>query len=697
MTQVFPFLIIAAVPLASFLSFFIQPMMGKQLLPIYGGASATWLGTMLYFQLTLLLGYSWAAWLVRQPVRVQVGGTCGLALLAMFTFHLPSEQAVIAPTIGTVLWRLSLSSLPAMLLLFSVSPLLHGWLQRRGQEVPYYLYAISNLGSLAAVLLYPFVIETNLGIREQTFYCRSILIITSGLLAAAGYILLRSEDAANTQRAPNRSTETTSFGLMAAWLGLSALTCIGMLGATYHLASEIGSSPVAWVGPFGLYLLSFTATFSERWRRWMTLTTVAWLAVSLTGFMVMKGFSAATVDYHRAWWLLSLTASGSFLGNALLHSLRPAQRFEKYYLFMAAGGVIGGLLSVTVIPHLFLFTRPIEFVIASGVLLTIGVLWLTGRREPSIVLVTSVVLFAPVLGLGGWQAMQETASGARVLHFRDLYGHIMITLNPTNAVLSSDTTTHGSQLNADPAARRHPTLYYSEGTGVGRVLERLQAQRPAMHVGVIGLGAGTLAAYARKGDVYDFWEIDPKIIRVAGEYFTYVSDSPGQINLILGDGRKAVESSQTDYDVLVIDAFTGDGIPSHLLTREAIGQYQRRLNARDGLLLIHVSTRYTKLFPVVEATARTLGSYTIDVVSDISGSTADRDWDPTHTEYVIVCQSEKKVSEVAAWFPAEEDNGRVKRKITTVQPPLVNSQLIWSDDRNAAIDSLDLSRFLQGP
>ena len=301
-----------------------------------------------------------------------------------------------------------------------------------------------------------------------------------------------------------------------------------------------------------------------------------------------------------------------------------------------------------------------------------------------------------MIGLGLQQTGLETANGARVHHIRDLYGHIMITLNPTSAVLSSDTTTHGSQLNADAAARRRPTLYYTESTGIGRTLERLQAQRPAMRVGVIGLGAGTLAAYARKGDICDFWDIDPKVIRVAREYFTFVADSAGQINLVLRDGRKALEDSKSDYDVLVVDAFTGDGVPPHLLTREAITVYQRRLAARDGLLVVHASTRYSRLFPVVEATARTLGRSTIDVVTDITANTADRDWDPTHTEYLIVCRPEE-MNDISAWFPEEEDKGRVKHKVTTIQSPLINSQLVWSDGRNAAIDSFELGRFLFEP
>ena len=691
LTQVLPVLVIAAVPLAAFLSFSIQPIMGKRLLPIYGGTSGTWLGCMVYFQIALLLGYSWAAWLVRKSIAFQMTATTILAVLAVVTFQLPSDSAE-AASIARVVWRLSYTTLPAMVLLFSTSPLLHGWLRRRGEEIPYYLYSISNAGSLLAVLMYPFFIETNLGLSDQTSYWHGLLLVLAGLLVAAGYLLRRATP--NSQTLPPAETSAPiAPGHFALWLWLSALTCIGMLGATYHLSAEIGSSPLAWVGPFSAYLLSFMVAFSGRWRPWMTMTTLVWLAVSLTGFMVVKGYTAATVNAGTAWWLLSLTASGSFLGNALLHSVRPAQRFERYYLVLAAGGVIGGLLSAAVIPYLL--SRPIEFELASAALLTTGLLWLTGRRDLGTIVVVASVLFIPVIGLGTHQAHLE-APNALMTHSRDLYGHIMVKTDARSVVLSSDTTTHGSQLTVDAAARRRPTLYYTESSGIGRTIEHFQATRPSLRVGVIGLGAGTLAAYSRTPDTYDFWDIDPKSIRVARANFSFVAEAAGKVNLVEQDGRKALEDSKIDYDLIVIDAFTGDGIPSHLLTAEAMALYFRRLSARNGLLVVHASTRYSRLFPVVEATARTLNHTSIQVLTDISDSLTARDWDPTHTEYIVICRPEQ-TSEIINWFPVDEDKGRVKRLVRTIESPLYNTQLIWTDDRNAALDTLDLGQFLFVP
>ncbi|OYV01242.1 MAG: hypothetical protein CFE26_23125, partial [Verrucomicrobiales bacterium VVV1] len=175
--------------------------------------------------------------------------------------------------------------------------------------------------------------------------------------------------------------------------------------------------------------------------------------------------------------------------------------------------------------------------------------------------------------------------------------------------------------------------------------------------------------------------------------FTYVAESPGKVDLILRDGRKALEESKKDYDVIIIDAFTGDGVPSHLLTREAMTVYFKRLAARNGLLVVHASTRYSKLFPVIEATARTLGRSSLGVVTEITSATDTRDWDATRTEYVVVGSLEV-MRPLAAWFPLEENPDRIRRTLTVVNAPLIERQFIWTDDRNAALDAFDLGQFL---
>jgi spermidine synthase len=210
---------------------------------------------------------------------------------------------------------------------------------------------------------------------------------------------------------------------------------------------------------------------------------------------------------------------------------------------------------------------------------------------------------------------------------------------------------------------------------------------------VVGLGAGTLAAYARPGDELVFYDIDPKIEAVARRHFTYLADARGKVRVEVADGRRALEASAADYDLIVIDAFMGDGVPAHLLTREALEIYQSRLKARDGVLVVHATLRYSQLYPVVAATARTVGWESMEVTTDIRESLADRDWDPARSSYILA-GSFSRAKEWSGWYPLEEDNERVKRKVTTLSSVIAGPRNTWTDDRAAALDTLDLSLWL---
>ena len=684
--------IFAVVPLAAFLSFSVQPLAGKLLLPVQGGAASTWLGTMLYFQTTLLLGYGWAVWLLRRRRGFQAAATAGLALAAVVCNRLGWVQASPWTGLGGILVTLAVATLPAMVLLFSIAPLMHGWFRGRDRPVPYFLYAFSNAGGLAAVLLYPLVIERHVGLADQIFLWQGLLWALAGLTVAGGLAFLRCLDAGAP--VPDPAAEPAGLRRIATWIGLSALTCLGMLGATHHLTAEIGSGPVAWVGPFGAYLLSFLVIFSGGWQPRFTLACLGWLAVSFSGFMLTKGVSNATVNGPTAFWLLSLTAAGSFFGTGLLHESRPKERFDLFYLSAAAGGVLGGLLASFAAP--FLFVRPTEFLVVSCVLLMLGLVRMLGPRQVLPVVVALVIVAAPVVGLVWQQRRAEAAGSMRIRRFRNIYGCSTLRYEEGGLVLSNETTTHGSQLTADAASRRRPTLYYTESTGVGRVIEELQKARPAIAVGVVGLGAGTLATYARPADTMTFWDIDPKAIRIARDFFTFIPDSPGQIHLERRDGRKGLAASRADFDVIVIDAFTGDGIPPHLITREALAVYLARLESRDGILAIHVTNRYTNVVPIVGATAHMLGWSSLEVVTKINKTTPTRDWDFTETHYILVFRP-TRLTQIVSWLPEQEDDGRVTRFLVAFEPRPPGETVVWTDDRHAEIDALNLVRYLTNP
>ncbi|MGA3007846.1 MAG: fused MFS/spermidine synthase [Opitutaceae bacterium] len=695
-SKVLFWIVSAVVPLAAFLAFAVQPMVGKMLLPAQGGAASTWLGVMLYFQLTLLLGYVWAVWLLRRRPFTQVSVTAGLALVGILFTWLGWVERSPWTGLGGIVSTLALATLPAMVLLFSSAPLMHGWMRRRGQAVPYYLYAFSNAGGLAAVILYPFTIERAIGLSDQMSVWRGLLFGFAALIVASGLAYLRSDDPASVaEPAAGPIFDPVTLAQAAKWTSLSALTCLGMLGATHHITAEIGSSPLAWTGPFGAYLLSFLVTFSGGWTPRFTRACLLWLAISLTGFMLTKGVSNAAVDTHAVLWLMSLSAAGSFFGNGLIYESRPKERFDFFYLSLAAGGVLGGLLASLGAPVLFL--RPSEFLVVSCVWLTLGLLLFIPRRDALAAAIAIVIVLAPVCGLVLQQTHDEAAGAVRVRRFRNIYGCTTVRSVANGVVLSNETTTHGSQITTDAETRRHPTLYYTENSGAGRVIEGLQRLHPSVRIGAVGLGAGTLAAFARPGDHVDFWDIDPKAIRIAHDFFTYLSDSKGTIEIEQKDGRKGLETSAADYDLIVVDAFSGDGIPPHLLTREALAAYFSRLNKRQGLLAIHATNRFSALFPIIGATANTLGWSAVDVSTEISGTAADRqsDWDPTNTEYILVCRPEQ-LGSVTAWLPAGEDNNRVTRTVTTYAPEPPGNTTVWTDDRHAALDALNLRAYLLG-
>ena len=675
-----------AVPLASFLAFSVQPLVGKLLLPVQGGTAPAWLGTMLYFQTTLLLGYGWALWLLRRPVRFQVAAMGGLALIAVTVSRLRWVLEGDWTGYWGILLTLALATLPAMVLLFSIGPLMHGWLRRRGQPVPYHLYAGSNAGGLAAVVLYPFTIERVIGLSDQMFIWHGLLFVTACLTAIAALCYLR---VGLSVAAPNDAPETIPYSRTTAWLGLSALTCLGMLGATHHLAAEIGSNPTAWVGPFGVYLLSFLVTFSGWWQPRYTLACLGWLALSLTGFMLTKGVSGATVNGWAAFWLMSTTAAGSFFGNGLLYERRPKERFGFFYVALATGGIAGGLFASLGAP--FFFLRPSEFLAVSCLLLILGLVRLLARRDVLTVAVAILIISAPVAGLVLQQTRDEAIGATRIRRFRNIYGYTMLKSVEDGLVLANETTTHGTQITTSRETRRHPTLYYTPSSGVGRVIAETQKANPAVTIGVIGLGAGTLAAYARPADTFDFWDIDPQSERIARDFFSFVSDSPGRIHIKQADGRKGLEASPTNYDVIVLDALSGDAMPAHLLTREALAIYFARLQKREGVLVVHSTNRYGTVFPIVGATAQALGWSSLEVTTHSETS----DWDFVDTKYILAFRP-AQLSQVLAWLPAEEDEGRLKRTVNLFDPRPPGETVVWTDDRHAALDALDLPGYLLG-
>lgn len=674
-------MILAAVPLASFLSFSVQPLVGKYLVPWHGGSASTWIATMLFFQTALVLGYLWAFWLGGKPPALQSRVTIALAAVAAVATLLPPPRLLTGAGSIDVLLSLAVALLPALVLLFSTGLLLQRWLQRAHGEVPYYLYAVSNLGSLGALAAYPFWIEPLVGLGVQTLVWRGGLVALVVLLIVIAW---RVRGAAASDESAPAEAEQIPTARKLSWLWLSALTCTCMLGATQHLSAEIGSNPMSWIIPLGIYLASFSVTFTGWWREGATSVCLAVLAVSLTGFMLLKGVAPEPIMGWPALWLILVVAAASCVGTGSLYALRPRREFLQFYVVLGVGGVVGGLFSSLSAPNLL--PRNYEFIGAAALLLATGLVRLVQPAGRLRAAVAAVIVLAPVVGVVWTQESAEADTDQTVYHWRNTYGHVHLIQRPALVTLRSETTLHGAQVISTEAARRRPTAYYIESSGAGVVLERLQSARAALRVGVVGLGAGTLAAYSRTGDTFTFWDIDPKVFRLASVGFTYLQEARGTIELQRLDGRKGLEAPGAPYDLLVIDAFSGDAIPTHLLTLEAMRTYLDRLAVPGGLLLIHASNRYVDLLPVITRNARALGWEAFRVNTAVKHATAERDYYPARSAYVLV-HPPARTAELEAWFPLSEDAGRVTRTLKRLAPDAPRL-VLWTDDRHSIRDVL---------
>ncbi|RSY88906.1 hypothetical protein DAH66_05320 [Sphingomonas koreensis] len=651
---------VAAILLGSFLLFLVQPMIARMALPRLGGAPAVWNSAMLVYQALLLGGYAYAHWLGRVPVRQQA--MIHLGVLAVAALWLPiglmamqmpadAEPAVWVP------WLLGASIGPLFFAISAQAPLLQRWFAAAsGGRDPYALYAASNVGSFGGLLAYPLLVEPGLALKGQSW------------LWTAGYALVFVAVAACALLLPRRIADqphvhATSPGpsrkRVAHWIALAFVPSGLMLATSSFLTTDIVAVPMLWVLPLGLYLLSFTIAFAAR--RWPAeiLTRFAPVTILMFGGLMIAGHNAhAELNALMALGLLFMV---SVALHTHMYDLRPEpDRLTGFYLAMSVGGALGGVFAALIAPLVFDWTYEYPILIlAAGLLVPqsfllpfFARLWNAEGQGMRIrvllvtVLVASIVwlgLFGPaaqlgekVLGLiylavaliglftigvrlpylivlagalflfGGYRSLAISWEGdART---RSYFGVYTITDLATQKRLAHGTTLHGVQLEGHDLLRRMPTTYYVPGSGVGRAMMAAQAlYGPAARIGVFGLGTGTLACYARPGQDWRFYEIDPAVVELARGPFRFLELCAPRAQVILGDARLRLnEAPAGSLDLLALDAFSSDAVPMHLMTLEAFATYDRVL-AKDGLLLVHISNRFLSLEPVVEAAAKAGG------------------------------------------------------------------------------------------
>jgi SAM-dependent methyltransferase len=590
-----------AIFLGAALLFQIQPLIVKRILPWFGATSSIWTTAVLFFQIALVTGYLYAHWLVRRPRRMIAlhAGllVCSLVLLPVLPSEYWKPQPADVPVIGILLLLSCVVGLPYVQLAATSTLLQAMWNRRYSDEPPYSWYAISNTGSLVGLLSYPLVFEPLWNVRTQASIWSAVYLVYVVLMLA---ILFRARrEAPLVLPAPIGPTFEWS------WVALPAATSMLFLSATSYLSENIAPMPLTWVLPLAMYLISFIVSFAK-------LPAFGRGVSFLVGAIGLLILCIAALDPLLMYHLpvaLALVSCGVLLVCTALHRelylTRPdAHTLTRFYLFLSIGGAVGGVIIGVVAP--LTLPIPIDFVIALAAcaLALTALNWRAGWKPR----ILSAALTGIVLYVSNMHAMALLEGNHDFT--RNFYGTLRIRDEQMPGrpfkvrLLTHGLVHHGSQI-MDPRLRRIPTTYYGYGSGASLAIR--STARPGQRVGIVGLGAGTLAAYARGSDSYRFYELNPAVVRLARSNFTYLSDSPASIEIVIGDGRLSLEREQPqNFDTLLLDAFSSDAVPTHLLTTEAMAVYLRHL-APDGILAFHTTNRALDLESVLSAVASASG------------------------------------------------------------------------------------------
>jgi hypothetical protein len=645
------FLFAASIFLSAFLLFQIQPMVGKFILPWFGGTSAVWSTVMLFFQVLLTGGYAYSYGLIgrirtqRQSVVHILLVAAAIVLLVLLSFVWTSPimpdpswkpQDIGSPILDIFILLIASVGLPYFILA-SNGPLMQAWFSRLFPERSYArLYALSNVGSLLGLLAYPILIEPVFSLRAQGWIWSAGFVLF-GVLAS--WIAVRSGYAtppAQPRADPVSLTEGPSFALISLWIALSAAASLFLLSVTNQITQEVAVIPFLWVLPLALYLLSFILAFSSEQgynRKFYALLFVFSTAATL--FVMLNATSMQVYWQVLAYCLLLFSAC--MLCHGELYLLRPsAEYLTTFYLMVSIGGAVGGVFVSLIAP--MIFNGYWEFFV--GLAMAIAIFLTILRRGQTVDILARARFIFTVFGLVTVMlSLIGTYFSGALYAKRNFYGVIRVHETiPEGSLekaymMSHGITVHGLQF-MSPELRRVPTTYYVAESGAGLAILNQPRYGHIQRVGMLGAGVATLAAYAQPGDMYRLYEINPVAVELAegrGDYFSFVTDSEAEITMILGDARislerELAEGRPQDFDVLVLDTFSSDAIPVHLVTKEAFAIYLEHL-APDGIIAVHITNLHLDLQPVFWQLAQHYGlsMARISYSGDLKGGYAS-DW-----------------------------------------------------------------------
>ena len=631
----------AAIGLGAFLLFLVQPMAARFILPWFGGGPTVWSACLLFFQVALLAGYGYAHLSRRLSLRRQAQLHLALLFLAALTLPIAPSPAwkpvdAAAPA-ARILALLALTVGAPYVVLAATAPLLQDWFARAGSgAAPYRLYAWSNAGSLVALLAYPVVVEPFLALRAQALVWSGLFVTFSLVCAWSAVRLIRLADVADAEAATvDINGETpVSAGDRIMWILLSTCGSGLLLAVTNQLCQNIAVVPLLWIVPLTCYLLTFIVCFADGYRRsiWAPLLLGAAGGAAWVWRMPVENFALQVAS------VAGVLIAGCMTVHGELVRIRPgASRLTSFYLAIAFGGSLGGLSVALVAPAVLDRLWEFPFFAMLSLLLLLIALYRDPRsrlRAGAQPIVWAGLTAAFCAAAMTFVLPSKSDTGIVIARARNFYGVLGVEDDPPGAAeprmrrLHNGRILHGAQF-LDPDKRALVTTYYGEGSGVSLAIQqhpRRLAARP-LRIAVVGLGAGTIAALGETGDTIRFFEINSAAETFARRYFTFLSGSRASVSVAIGDARLSLERGLRDgssagvYDVIAVDAFSGDAIPVHLLTREAVALYVAAMQP-DGVLAIHVSNRYLDLAPVVRGLAREAGRQVLEVEGEDDASVA---------------------------------------------------------------------------
>ncbi len=598
----------SAIFLSAFLLFLVEPMAAKQLLPVLGGSAAVWITCLVFFQTTLLCAYLYAHWLTRHSHwrRHLLLLAAALALGAFWVRGSINLSNGAAHPITTIFVALGIWIGLPFLMLGSTSPLLQvWWSQIEHQGIPYRLFALSNLGSLLALAAYPAWIEPNFTLHwQRAAWCCGFAVFAA--LAAQLTWRARAKPADSAPLEAERQPDAPETPLVhkLLWLLLPMGASMQLCAVTSYITANIAPIPLLWILPLGVYLVSIILAF--QFPRFLPRGILArFLVVMLAGlaYMLSQVDHSVPIAIGISFFLFELLVAGLFC-HVEAYALRPQRDSEStvFYLYFAAGGALGSLLVGIVAPMVFDFNYDLAATFFVTALLALAGTWRGGWPQRLLWSAASIMLLVLCI----W--IHITYQRETLLAVRNFYAALRVKQNfgfpgAVLRTLTNGSIEHGTQIFGTDAQRKMPTTYYAEDSGVGLALRFCCQNRPRS-IGVIGLGAGTLAAYGRPGDRIRFYEINPAVIPIARNVFTYIRESQAQVTIVDGDARTSLtRESPQQFDVLAVDAFSGDAIPLHLLTVQALALYRRHL-APGGIVAFHISNQHVDLEPAIALLAQ---------------------------------------------------------------------------------------------